>query len=124
MLTLLVLLALCTADIDALGAEFRELRQIPGHFGGGEWVDAVDAWSGRKHQVMEALGEALARAPEARIREVMGPPDDPSGAWDLVRPPEGTTHLLVYHWRGRHDFLYFLRAGPEPRGSGWWMAWE
>lgn len=121
---LLILLLLSAADVDALGAEFRQLREIPGHFGGGEWCDDVDAWNGRKHRVMTDLGEALAQASEQRIRAVMGPPDPAEGAWALVRPPEGATHLLVYRWRGMHDFLYFVRAGDEARGSGWWMAYE
>lgn len=124
MAILLLLLVLSGVQVDALGAEFRDLRQVPGHFGGGGWNSEVDAWNGRKHRVMEALGEALARAPEERITAVMGPPDDPAGAWSLVQPPAGTTHLLVYRWRGMHDFLYFLRSGSEGRGSGWWMALE
>lgn len=119
---LLLLLAL-----QDLGAEFRELRSVRGHFGGGGWVEAVDAWGGRKHQLMQELGEALADAPEIRIQEIMGPPDCVSRpgdlSWTLVAPPAGT-HLLVYEWRGMHDFLYFARDGSAALGSGWWMAGE
>lgn len=122
MLVLLLLFAL-----QDLGAEFRELRTVRGHFGGGSWVEAVDAWGGRKHQIMGELGEALAKAPESCIREIMGPPDAVSHpgdlSWTLVGPAAGT-HLLVYEWRGMHDFLYFTRDGSAALGYGWWMAGE
>jgi len=32
--------------------------------------------------------------------------------------------LLVYHWRGARDVLYFECAGEKIVGAGWWMAGE
>jgi hypothetical protein len=113
--------------IDALGAELQRLRAIPGHFGGGVWSQDADAFGGRKHVVMQELGKRLERAPRTRIEAVMGAPDavvqagDP--LWQLATPTAGAT-LLVYHWRGTHDFLYFELAGDTAVRSGWWMALE
>ena len=118
-----------TADtaVDDLGAELQRLRAIPGHFGGGAWHADVDAFGGRKHVVLQQLGQRLATAPRARIEAVMGAPDAVAHAgdpmWQLAAPAAGAT-LLVYHWRGEHDFLYFELAGDASVRSGWWMAYE
>jgi hypothetical protein len=115
------------ALVDDLGAELQRLRAIPGHFGGGAWSDDVDRYGGRKHVVLQRLGERLATASRARIEAVMGPPDAIAHAgdplWQLAAPSAGAT-LLVYHWRGTHDFLYFELAGDTAVRSGWWMAYE
>lgn len=128
-LVLLCSAAIVAADLTALGAEYRALREVKGHFQGGEWRDEVDHWKGRKHAVMAELGEELGipGTQESQILEVMGPPDEraepESSAWRLVEPGDGT-HLLIYRWRGMHDFLYFVCDGPSVRRSGWWMALE
>ena len=125
LLVLLLLSGACGADEQALAAEWRELRQIKGHFSGGsEWVEAIDSWRGRKHVVLAELGELLGHpgTPESRVLSLLGEPDRRT-AGALVRTPDGTS-LLVYQWRGLHDFLYFvLRDGRVVR-SDWWMAGE
>ncbi|MDH4138605.1 MAG: hypothetical protein OEW09_18070, partial [Anaerolineae bacterium] len=50
---------LATDPIEDIAAEFRSLRTIKGHFGGGTWNDDVDKWMGRKHQFMIQLGSRL-----------------------------------------------------------------
>jgi len=32
--------------------------------------------------------------------------------------------LLVYEWRGSHDFLFFEADGDRVTRSGWWFAGE
>lgn len=129
MLGLLLILALASASLEGLGAEFRALRQVQGYFGGGEWCDDVDRWGGRKHVVMTELGEALGvpGTSAERVVSVMGPPDERAAPgdllWELAGPADGTA-LLVYHWRGRHDFLYFACEEGRVLASGWWMAGE
>ena len=137
-LTVLLLLALAgPADVETVAAEFRELRQVRGHFQGGEWCRDVDAWGGRKHRAMEALRQALGQpgTPLARVLSLMGTPEVRMGEpgpslpeseallWRLAAPVSGE-ELLIYEWRGRHDFLYFwIRDGQVSR-CDWWMALE
>ena len=131
---LALLLAACAAaaDIGALSAEFKVLRAQSGHFSGGTWNEAVDKFGGRKHEVMLRLGEALADGAHTR-REVVALLGEP----DLVLKPGDAMfrdsyqggdvrvrELLVFHWRGMHDFLYFTSDGESVLGSGWWNAWE
>lgn len=125
---LLFLLALPAFADDA--SEFRRLREVKGHFQGGpEWIPDVDTWGGRKHVLMQSLGNALLKGTEAHVVETMGEPDakaEPGTLlWRQVRAPETEGHLLIYRWRGDHDFLYFLVDGSgRVARSGWWMALE
>jgi|CXWL01.1.fsa_nt_gi hypothetical protein len=119
-------------DLGALSAEFKTLRAQSGHFSGGTWSDAVDKFGGRKHEVMLQLGEALGEGKHARndIIALLGPPDLVLKPGDTMfrasyngRDPR-VRELLVYHWRGMHDFLYFAGDGTQVFVSGWWNAWE
>jgi len=49
------------APLEQLAADFRRLRTVPGHFGGGKWNDDVDRWMGTKHRLMLELGTRLGR---------------------------------------------------------------
>ena len=31
---------------------------------------------------------------------------------------------LVYHWRGGHDFMFFINEGGLIVDHGWWFAYE
>ena len=120
-----------------LAAEFERLRAVQGHFQGGSWIDDVDAWMGRKHQVMIELGSRLGGrgCTQAQVTDLLGPPDQVAGpgdaAFDQVshladfqKPPGEAYELLVYDWRGAHDFLYFTSEGGTILGSGWWHAYD
>lgn len=120
------------APLDELGAEFRTLRTRQGHFSGGQWDDALDKWGGRKHQVMLELGKALGDGTHSR-NDVIGLMSEP----DAVLQPgeymyglaynggdERVRQLLVYHWRGGHDFLFFTSDGERVFDAGWWAALE
>ena len=136
-----LLAAIVPADeLNDQAAEFRRLREVKGHFQGGDrWLNEVDSWGGRKHMVMGQLQDALGvpGTNEARIVELMGIPDEKARAgslsWRLARvqgPPsprgnEGDVDvLLIYHWRGAHDFLYFSMKAGQVVKAGWWMALE
>jgi hypothetical protein len=125
------------SEIQELAADFARLRAVQGHFQGGPWTAEVDAWMGPKHQVMIELGDRLAEAgcEQAQVTDLLGPPDlivhpgDP--LFDQVRrqaefeePAVESYTLLVYYWRGAHDFLYFTSDGQTILGSGWWHALE
>jgi hypothetical protein len=113
------------------------LRAVQGHFQGGPWTAEVDDWMGRKHQVMIELGSRLGGAgcTRGQVTDLLGPPDLIAGPGDalfdqvsrqpgFVKPPAEAYELLIYHWRGAHDFLYFTSAGGTIAGSGWWHAYE
>lgn len=130
--SLLVIVGAMTASLAELGAEFRALRAQPGHFSGGTWNDAVDKWGGRKQQVMIALAEALGGGKHTRseIVAVMGEPDQILKPHDLMyrqaydgRNPRVRV-LLVYEWRGMHDFLFFTSDGQRVFAADWWAALE
>jgi len=123
--------------IKNIAAEFRRLRTIKGHFEGGTWNDDVDKWMGRKHQLMIQLGSHLGAGEysTAQVMELLAPPDliarQGDDLFDLVsslpefeKPATGPYELLIYYWRGTHDFLYFTSQGETILNSGWWYAGE
>jgi hypothetical protein len=134
-LALCLLLALCwalPAPADPMhdqAAEFHRLRQIKGHFQGGpEWIPDVDSWGGKKHQAMNRLQKALGPGtPEADVLKLLEAPDETakpgSLKWAFVRPRQGDS-MLIYQWRGGHDFLYFLIEKKTVIQADWWMAGE
>lgn len=96
------------------GQEFQALRQERGHFtGGGPWNAKVDAWNGRKHQLMGELKEALESGQsEETLKTLLGAPDEIQGkSW-------------LYYWRGKHDYLIFEFSKGFTTGAKWWMAGE
>ena len=116
---------------------FRELRTIKGHFDGGPWRNEVDRWMGRKHKVMIALRQRIEARGFGRqqLVEQLGAPDrildenDPmfhtcARDFNHSQKNHGPVEILVYHWRGGHDFLYFVTVDEMLVDSGWWHAGE
>lgn len=119
--------------IEDLAAEFRVLRTIPGHFDGGTWNNEVDHPEGRKHKLMEQLRErfAVGSHTKTRLVELLGQPDVIYRSGDrlfdlIVESPTAVQRdtMLVYFWRGEHDFLYFDCREDAVLGAYWWMAGE
>lgn len=97
----------------------------------------TQAFGGRKHEVM---GELVARlgvrgTKRARIVALMGEPDSvvdhPSPRdCELLRNAGGgpgcgdATLLLVYEWRGMHDYAWFGIGDGAVVSSGWYFALE
>jgi len=126
-----------SAASQELAAEFVRLRAVEGHFQGGPWIAEVDDWMGHKHQVMIDLGTRLARTGcgQVQVTDLLGSPDQIAGPGDPVfeqvsghaefeKPPDEAYELLIYYWRGAHDFLYFTSVGGAIVGAGWWYALE
>ncbi|KAI9346610.1 hypothetical protein BDR26DRAFT_855833 [Obelidium mucronatum] len=144
-----------TTDIAALGIELQQLRQIKGHFSGGSdgFIKDVDAFNGKKHQILDRLLTQLGVPGTllSKISETMGIPDEvvPEGDASIVSLMPGpilvgggsatqshqavtcsnadseVSVYAIYHWRGRHDYVWFL-IGTEGTvvKSGWYMAGE
>ena len=114
---------------------FRELRPIKGQFDGGSWVEEVDAWNGRKHQLMQDIAEELngTRHSEAAIIQLLGEPDQTIQKGEelystLYPEPSQTTgvsaQILIYHWRGNHDYLFLISEDDVVTHIDWWYAGE
>ncbi|GAA3958355.1 hypothetical protein GCM10022278_15970 [Allohahella marinimesophila] len=129
----------CGSDqIQAIATEFRKIRTVAGHFNGADWHPEVDAYDGRKHQLMQVLAE---RAPEEGLGGeclalLLGEPDEltrvdtPTGAsmlsqieWENIGSTSGE-ELLTYDWRGRHDRLVFLIRDARTLAAGWLLSYE
>lgn len=126
-----------SAECRELAAEFVRLRALEGHFQGGPWIAEVDEWMGRKHQVMLQLSDRLAGAgcDQNQVTDLLGSPDmtvlpgDPlfeqiGRQMEAEMPVVDAPALLIYHWRGAHDFLYFTSDGQTILSSGWCYAYE
>jgi hypothetical protein len=124
-----------SSQSEEIAAQFRDLRAIKGHFQDGDWNPDVDAWMGRKHQLMLQLGARLGAGDCLReqLVQLLGPPDltarEGDAPFDSIsrlpefdKPATGPCELLVYTWRGTHDFLYFTAQGETIFNSGWWQA--
>jgi hypothetical protein len=118
--------------LEQLGAEFRRIRAT-----GGAKADA-QVWGGRKHLVMQELVQRLGQAQTSRARVIalMGKPDNETSPeraawWEQRRATyesspkvEGPSTVILYQWRGWHDFAYFQIQNGKLREAGWWMAGE
>ncbi len=87
----------------ALGREYQRLRRAR--------CRACDYYGSDFYQLLHVLGVRLQAAPVATIRRVLGPPDARQGP------------VLIYYWRGTHDYLRFT---PTAAGavSSWYYALE
>jgi hypothetical protein len=98
-------------SLAVLGQRFAELRARRSRKPDGP---GLADYGGELHQVMNELGDRLgvAGTPAARVRKVMGEPDERKpGRW-------------AYQWRGWHDYLYFELADDRVVRADWYMAGE
>ncbi len=128
---------LVSSESKEMAARFQSLRTIKGHFQGGNGNVDVDAWMGSKHQLMLQLGTRLGTGDcrRAQVVQLLGPPDliaregdapfnEVSRLPEFEKPATGPYELLIYYWRGLHDFLYFTAQDETILHSGWWYAGE
>ncbi|KAG0294479.1 hypothetical protein BGZ96_001074 [Linnemannia gamsii] len=71
-------MASVTSEFQTLGQNFQNLRNIKGHWDGGDADPRVDNFNGEKHQILQKLGEYFGKpgTPAANILETMGQPDE------------------------------------------------
>lgn len=119
----------------AMAAEWTQLRQAKGHSAGGEWQQDLDAWQGRKHQLMQTLAAEVlaARSDTPAVLALLGEPDakvtiDQADYADWQRRTDwqGSPGPLLwsYHWRGQHDQLLVAFSAGRVSAVGWLYAWE
>lgn len=122
-------------SIQEIASEFKSLRTVPGHFDGSSWNEDVDEWMGRKHYLMIQLGSLLGTGDysKAQVIQLLDPPDlivrqgddlfdQVNSLAEFERPSTGSYELLIYYWRGTHDYLYFTSQDGAIINSGWWYA--
>lgn len=128
--------------VAALAAEYREQRERRRRLPRGVFDRESQADGGKLHNVLGALGEAMGRPPYTRrtITGCLGSPDavkygkqmrpfldiynrELRKAGREAKDVPGRVYL-IYHWRGGHDFLFFITEGGRVVDHGWWFAYE
>jgi len=101
-----------------LGREYRRLRRQAGS-------RCCDRFNSGLMQALTALRDSLQPGTSTkRIIALMGRPDLRSATrYGAIEPPPGDT-LLIYHWRGPHDFLYVIVNHGRMVRCDWYNAWE
>lgn len=104
--------------LGGLGREYRRLRRQAGS-------QCCDRFNSGLMQALTALRDSLQPGTSAkRIIALMGRPDLRSATpYGGIEPPPGDV-LLIYHWRGPHDFLYFVVSHGRMVKCEWYNAWE
>ncbi len=128
--------------VAALAGQYRELRERRRRLPQGVFDEELQADGGKFHEVLAALGAEMGRPPYTRrtITECLGVPDAVKSGKQM-RPFLDIYHrelrkagreakdlpgrvYLIYHWRGGHDFLFFITEGGRVVDHGWWFAYE
>lgn len=123
----------------AVSNELSTLRNIQGHWQGGDYNPQVDSPNGRKYILLVELGKELGvtGTPFEKILNIMKEPDEiiPEKGAPLMPGPvvdagvgKNLEGLLIvkYYWRGIHDYLWFgvnNETGLVEK-SGWYHALE
>lgn len=126
----------------ALVNEYKELRERRRRLPEGGYDKELRDHGGRMHRVLQSLGTELGHPPFTKkiIVGCVGEPDAIKsdvqmerflGIYERERMKAGRTPLakrdreyLVYHWRGGHDFLFFISEAGSIVDHGWWFAYE
>jgi hypothetical protein len=107
-----------TRTLRELGSEYRRLRRQAGS-------TCCNRFNSGLMKVMSALRDSLQPGiPAKRVTKLMGRPDlRRSKRYGAIEPSAGEK-VLIYHWRGSHDFLYFIVSRGRVTKSEWYNAWE
>ena len=122
--------------------EYKELRERQRHLAAGVYDKDLRDHGGKLHRVLESLGRELGHPPYTKkiIVGCLGEPDAIRNNAQMARyleiyererrkaglkPREKRDReYLAYHWRGGHDFLFFISEGGLIVDHGWWFAYE
>ena len=126
----------------ALINQYKELRERRRHLPEGAYDKDLRDHGGKLHRILESLGTELGHPPHTReiIVGCLGEPDAVQtqvemarylGIYERERKKSGRKPLvkrdreyLVYHWRGGHDFMFFICEEKLVVDHGWWFAYE
>jgi hypothetical protein len=130
------------ANVSALVREYRELRERRRQLPEGTFDRDLQADGGKLHRVLYSLGLEMGHQPYTQRTVVgcLGHPDALKNGKEMepfldiyhrelrkaereAREKPGRVYL-IYHWRGGHDFLFFISEGGRIVDHGWWFAYE
>ncbi|MFC1743666.1 hypothetical protein ACFL35_06700 [Candidatus Riflebacteria bacterium] len=102
----------------SLANEYKNLRKQPSHWKGGKWNDDIDKFGERMNIVLREPGKRLGNtgSTKSQLIELMGEPD--------AGRQEDDRELLIYFWRGWHDYLYFICKEGNIQKAKWYFAYE
>ncbi|MFL6590234.1 MAG: hypothetical protein ACJ8M4_08680 [Chthoniobacterales bacterium] len=126
----------------ALIAQYKELRERRRHLADGVYEKDLRDHGGKLHTVLSSLGDELGHPPFTKkmIVECLGQPDAIKRGHEMAPflgiyerelkktgpklDPNKDREYLIYHWRGGHDFMFFINEGGLIVDHGWWFAYE
>jgi hypothetical protein len=123
-------------NINALADQYQQLRARQKALPAGTFDKELSGSDGQLSEVMEQLGKQLGNPEYSQedIIRLMGKPDEVMKSGDFQPPSIGQDDLsgiipkdevrLVYYWRGRHDYLYFISKDGIIKSAHWYFAGE
>jgi hypothetical protein len=121
---------------------YREMRDKRRRLPEGTYDKDLRDDNGKLHKVLSSLGEELGHPPYTKqiIVGCLGEPDAIKSGQQM-RPFLEIYHrelrkagrkieekrdreYLIYHWRGGHDFMFFINDDGTIVDHGWWFAYE
>jgi hypothetical protein len=102
-----------------LGREFKRLRKLDS--------DDCFKFESDLHTVMIKIGDSIGKSgfSKVEIENYMGVPDSTDKTYmTKLLNLKHDQDVMVYCWRGWHDFLYFVMVKDIVKRSGWWFAYE
>lgn len=90
-------------DIKTLGNEYQRLKQLN--------CSDCDNFSSDLAEIMRALEPKLQGKSKRQVKGIMG------------RPDEKSFGVLIYYWRGKHDYL-IIEFGRNGAIVNWYYAYE
>ena len=128
--------------VETLISQYKELRDRSRRLPAGTYDKDLRDDGGKLQTVLSSLGMELGRPPFTKqiIVECMGEPDAIKTSAQM-RPfldiynrelrkagrkvsENRDREYLIYHWRGGHDFMFFINEGGLIVDHGWWFAYE
>lgn len=127
--------------LSSLTREYKNLRERRKKLPAGKFDADLSGAGGKLSKVLSRLGNELGHPPFTKddILTCMGEPDaievnDKHFFFDIYKrelEKKGMTlkahnnrEFLIYHWRGWHDFLFFISEDDVIVDHGWWFAYE
>jgi hypothetical protein len=126
----------------ALINQYKELRERRRHLPDGAYDKDLRDHGAKLHRVLHSLGTELGHPPYTKkmIVGCLGEPDAIRNDIQMARylgiyerertqarrepRAKRDREYLVYHWRGGHDFMFFINEGGLIVDHGWWFAYE